>query len=98
MTRADTDELVDSYLQRLGAALGQAAAERRIGAVEVLALVLTPIAWPLGVIMLWLSPAWTTRDKLIGTFLPPGASGRSCFSRHSRSLPCARPQRSMAAW
>src|SRR4029077_20712843 len=45
---------------------------RRIGAVEVLALVLTPVIWPAGVVLLWLSPAWNTRDKLIGTLLPPG--------------------------
>ncbi len=45
---------------------------RRIGPVEVLALVLTPLIWPAGVILLWLSPAWKLRDKLIGTLLPPG--------------------------
>jgi len=47
-------------------------AERRIGAVELLALVLTPIIWPVGVILLWLSPAWGTRDKLIGTVFSLG--------------------------
>lgn len=127
MTTADTDELVDSYLERLDVALagvprarraeileeianhiaderahlageseadvlnilerlgepaevaaaagGEAALPdqpRRIGAVEILALVLTPIIWPIGVILLWLSPAWSVRDKLIGTLLPPG--------------------------
>ena len=127
MTTADTDELVDSYLERLDTALagvprarraeiveeisnhiaderarltGESEADvlnilerlgepaevaaaaggeapqpspmRRAGPVEVLALVLTPVVWPLGVIMLWLSPAWTTRDKVIGTLLPPG--------------------------
>lgn len=45
---------------------------RRIGAVEVLALVLTPLIWPAGVMLLWLSPAWNRRDKLIGTLVPPG--------------------------
>jgi uncharacterized membrane protein len=30
---------------------------RRIGPIEVLALVLTPLIWPAGVILLWLSPA-----------------------------------------
>ncbi len=45
---------------------------QRIGAVEILALVLTPLLWPVGVILLWLSPAWNVRDKLIGTLLPPG--------------------------
>lgn len=45
---------------------------RQVGAVEILALVLTPLIWPVGVILLWASPAWTTRQKLIGTLLPPG--------------------------
>jgi uncharacterized membrane protein len=45
---------------------------RRIGPVEVLALVLTPLFWPAGVILLWLSPAWNLRDRLIGSLLPPG--------------------------
>ena len=45
---------------------------RRIGPIEVLALVLTPLIWPAGVILLWLSPAWKVRDKLIGMLVPPG--------------------------
>ena len=45
---------------------------RRIGVVEVLALVLTPLIWPIGVILLWLSPAWSVRDRLIGALVPPG--------------------------
>ena len=47
---------------------------------EVAALVLLPIGgvvipgvgWIVGVILLWASDAWTTRDKLLGTFVPPG--------------------------
>jgi uncharacterized membrane protein len=50
----------------------EAKESRRIGAIEVLALVLTPLIWPAGVILLWLSPAWNLRDKLIGTLVPPG--------------------------
>lgn len=42
------------------------------GILEVAALILTPFFWPVGVILLWLSPAWRLRDKLIGTLLPPG--------------------------
>jgi uncharacterized membrane protein len=45
---------------------------RRIGPIEVLALVLTPLIWPAGVILLWLSPAWKVRDKLIAMLVPPG--------------------------
>ena len=34
-----------------------------------------PIGWAAGVIMLWRSPVWTTREKLIGTFVLPGGVG-----------------------
>jgi hypothetical protein len=30
------------------------------------------VGWVVGVILLWRSRAWTTRDKLIGTFVLPG--------------------------
>jgi hypothetical protein len=34
---------------------------------------IVPVAgWVLGLVLLWISSAWTTRDKLIGTFLLPG--------------------------
>jgi uncharacterized membrane protein len=82
-TESDTDLL--NLLDRIGdpsevaAAAGDEeevkaapATSRRIGAVEVLALVLTPLIWPAGVILLWLSPAWNLRDKLIGMLVPPG--------------------------
>jgi len=51
---------------------GQTAPAGRAGLVEVLALILTPIVWPAGVVLLWLSPAWTTRQKLLGTLVWPG--------------------------
>ena len=50
------------------------------------------VGWLLGAVLLWASPTWRTRDKLLGTFVFPGglafsfallslpASGRSCFS------------------
>ena len=50
----------------------------RVGFMEVLALlpiggvVLPIVGWIAGVILLWVSPAWTTRDKVIGTLLVPG--------------------------
>jgi uncharacterized membrane protein len=48
--------------------------------VEVAALVLLPlggvilpiVGWFVGVVLLWVSDAWTTRDKLLGTFVVPG--------------------------
>jgi hypothetical protein len=47
---------------------------------EVAALILLPIGgvvlpvlgWLVGVTLLWISDAWTTRDKLIGTLIVPG--------------------------
>jgi hypothetical protein len=39
---------------------------------SVLAVILTPLVWPIGVLLLWVSPAWTRRDKLIGTLVLPG--------------------------
>jgi uncharacterized membrane protein len=37
------------------------------------------LGWVVGVIMLWLSEVWTTRDKLIGTFVVPGGLGAAFF-------------------
>jgi hypothetical protein len=42
------------------------------GALEIAALVFLLVIWPVGVILLWISPAWKVRDKVIGTLLPPG--------------------------
>ena len=81
----ETDADLHNLLERLGdpTELAQAArpataskeggvAPSSFGPVEVLALVLTPIIWPVGVILYWLSPRWNTRDKLIATLIPPG--------------------------
>jgi HAAS len=35
-------------------------------------LILPVIGWFVGLVLLWLSDAWSTRDKLIGTLLFPG--------------------------
>jgi uncharacterized membrane protein len=53
-------------------AAAAAASRSHVGIVEILALILTPLLWPVGVILLWLSPAWSIRDKVIGTLVPPG--------------------------
>jgi hypothetical protein len=39
---------------------------------EILAIVFLLIFWPVGVVLLWISDVWTTREKLIGTLVPPG--------------------------
>lgn len=68
--------------------------------VEIATLVLLPVGaviipvlgWFIGVILLWVSDAWNTRDKLLGTFVVPGGlalpfvltetagSGETCLS------------------
>ncbi|HSP08012.1 MAG TPA: hypothetical protein VLU92_00270 [Candidatus Dormibacteraeota bacterium] len=82
----ETDTDVYNLLERVGEPYALAAAARSesstpaepvnvrrgAGAVEILALVLTPLIWPVGVILLWTSSAWNTRDKLIATLVPPG--------------------------
>ncbi len=40
---------------------------QRPGIVEIAALVLLPFLWVAGVVLLWWSPCWKVRDKVIGT-------------------------------
>ena len=79
----ETDAAILNILDRLGepAAVVADARERlgiravhpyRPGLLEVFAVILVPFLWPIGVILLWMSPAWHWRDKLIGTLVPPG--------------------------
>ena len=39
---------------------------------EIAAIVLLLLFWPVGVVLLWISDSWNTREKLIGTLVPPG--------------------------
>ena len=79
----ETDADLLNILDRLGDPAETAAAElsrlesapsnrRNWRGLEIATIVLLPLFWPVGVILLWLSDTWTTRDKLIGTLLPPG--------------------------
>ncbi len=79
----ESDSAILNILDRLGepAVVVTEARERlgvrqtppyRPGLLEIAAIVLLPFIWPVGVILLWISPAWKTRDKVIGTLLPPG--------------------------
>lgn len=58
---------------------------RRRTWVEVTALVLlsigsfTVVGWFVGVVLLWLSEVWKTRDKLLGTLVIPGGIGGLWF-------------------
>ena len=81
----DDEAGVREILERLGAPAEIAAAERptelaRAGWKEIVALILLPIGgivlpivgWVAGAVLLWVSDAWGTKDKLIGTLLFPG--------------------------
>jgi hypothetical protein len=70
----------DALDEEPSAPAGQLVVTRRGGWVEGLAVVLLPfggllipfLGWFAGVALLWSSDHWTTRDKLIGTLVPPG--------------------------
>jgi hypothetical protein len=79
----ETDATVLNILDRLGEPAVVVAEMRerlglrierpyRPGLLEVAAVILLPFVWPVGVILIWMSPAWHWRDKLIGTLIPPG--------------------------
>jgi hypothetical protein len=80
----ETDADILNILDRLGdpadvaaAEIGRAepapaAARRASRGLEIAALVLLLLFWPVGVVLLWMSDAWSTRDKVIGTLVPPG--------------------------
>ena len=77
----ETDATILNILDRLGepAAVVAEARERlgirpatpyRPGLLEVAGVVLIALFWPIGVILVWISPAWRVRDKLVGTLVP----------------------------
>lgn len=74
----ETDASILNILDRLGepSAVVADARERlglrtepvvRSGLQEIAALVLLLVFWPVGLILLWLSPLWKTRDKILGS-------------------------------
>ena len=74
----ETDAAILNILDRLGepSVVVAEARERlglrgtpltRPGLLEIAAVVLVPIFWIVGVVLLWWSPAWGVRDKVIGT-------------------------------
>jgi hypothetical protein len=79
----DTDATILNILDRLGEPLTVVADARdrlgirppqpyRPGALDLATVILVLFAWPIGVILLWISPAWRWRDKLVGALVPPG--------------------------
>jgi hypothetical protein len=86
---------IRSLLERLGepADIALEASERfgverrRVGVLEVVALVLLLVGgvvvplvgWVVGVVLLWVSDAWSTRDKVIGTLVLPGGRAPALY-------------------
>jgi uncharacterized membrane protein len=72
---------------------------RRAGAFEVVTvillliggIVLPVLGWVIGVVLLWASARWTTRDKVIGTLVVPGGLGVAvwCLLFASGSSTCS---------
>lgn len=70
----EPDTIIAEEFQRLGIR------SARAGRLEWIVVLLLPLGfavipvlgWILGVILLWISRVWTTREKLIGTLVPPG--------------------------
>jgi uncharacterized membrane protein len=70
----DPEEIAVEARERFGLA------PTRVGWKEIGALILLPIGgvlvpvlgWFIGIVLLWVSDAWNTRDKLIGTLVIPG--------------------------
>lgn len=79
----ETDAGLLNILDRLGDPADMAAAEigreepaptsrPKSRVMEIAAIVLLLLFWPVGVVLVWISDSWNTRDKLIGTLVPPG--------------------------
>jgi hypothetical protein len=85
---AQNEAEIRTLLERIGdpADIAAEARERfglqpsKAGWKEITALILLPVGglilpvvgWFIGVVLLWVSDAWSTRDKLIGTLVVPG--------------------------
>jgi uncharacterized membrane protein len=70
----DPADIADEARERLGIPRSKAGL-REIAAVILLLIggILIPIiGWIIGLILLWSSPVWTSRDKLIGSLIIPG--------------------------
>jgi HAAS len=91
----ESEAEIRNLLERLGDPADIAGEERerlgvqpgRAGAIEILALigilvggiVLPFIGWIIGLVLLWVSDAWTTRQKLLGTLVVPGGLAPGLF-------------------
>lgn len=75
----DPDEIVAEQYGRREARRGIGG--QAVGAIALLLVggFLAGIGWVVGVVMLWTSVAWTTREKLIGTLLVPGGLATALY-------------------
>jgi hypothetical protein len=91
---SENEAAVRTLLDRLGdpaeiaaEARGRFGVERRGSALDIVALVLLLIGgvivpglgWIVGVVLLWISQTWTTKEKVIGTLVVPGGLGLPVF-------------------
>ncbi len=70
----DPAEIAAEALERLGVRRPRTG-WREVGALLLLpfgGVVLPVVGWFVGVVLLWVSDAWTARDKVIGTLVIPG--------------------------
>jgi uncharacterized membrane protein len=75
----DPQEIVDANMTDLRAAPGDVPGSARAGAHEYIAIVLllvggffVGIGWVVGLVLLWSSSVWSTREKWLGTLVIPG--------------------------
>jgi hypothetical protein len=69
----DPDEIIDS--ERHDAGHGRTIHEWTAILLVLLGGLIAGVGWFLGVALLWSSRAWTTSEKLLGTFVIPGGLG-----------------------
>ncbi len=60
------EALAREQLERLGVPQ----AEGRADVLAPIAVVLTALFWPIGIVLAWISTRWRTRDKVVATALP----------------------------
>jgi hypothetical protein len=83
----ETDATILNILDRLGepaVVVGDASdrlgirlsASYRPGVLEIAAVIGVPFLWPIGIILLWMSPAWKVRDKSHWNPTPTGRISR----------------------
>jgi hypothetical protein len=70
--------------------------------ITLVALLIPFLGWVVGVVLLWLSPSWTTREKRIGTLLALGVGALALAALSSQvewiSPPRDPAHRCRSAW